>query len=808
MSPRGVGRRAAPVPDPQSPLGRFALDLQRLRQEAGNPSYETLSYETARLGHSFSDTSLRNAAAGKQVPTWDVTEMFVRACVAFAHANPEHAADSARGWTAKELAAQWAQRWRKLRHAPDPVERRAEPATPEGNLPAELTTFIGRERELAEAERLLGRSRLVTLVGIGGVGKTRLSLRVAARAGRACPDGTWLVELAGLRQPGMLARTVAAALGVRESNPSALADFLSGKRLVLVLDNCEHLLDECAALARSLLAAAPQLLIVATSRQPLGITGEHTMLVRPLPLPDGDDLSDAVALFVDRASAVVPGFALTPENRGVVAELCRRLDGIPLAIELAARWLRVLRPQDLLERLGDCFRLLRNGDRGGDQRHRTLRALFDWSWDLCSPTEQAVWARLSVFEGGVALDAAEAVAADEETTAEDVFDAVAGLVDKSILTTVDTSGQVRYALLETLRQYGRERLAESGDEPQVRARHRAWCARLVRSAEAEWGGAAQVMWFERLRHEHADLRGALDSWLRTGDTEAVLCATSSLAFYWIACGLLREGRDWLDRARRQHSEPGLALARGLWASAYLAAVQGDFAASLEQLSAAEGIARRFRDSRLLTDAAMVRGLAAVYRGERDEAAAFSEAALAGYRDWGDPFRVQLGLGQLGMVHAAGGDSDRAIELYEQALEIGKAHGESWLRSSVLWVLGIEHLHRGDSAAATALLRETLLLKRGFNDRLGIAAVADALAWVASAEDRAADAARLFGFAHATWRHVGERLLGFPDLVARHEHHTDRVRDSLGEDCFAKEFDEGARLSVPDGVALAAGLTRP
>ncbi|MER7011065.1 hypothetical protein ABT324_06510 [Saccharopolyspora sp. NPDC000359] len=431
-------------------MGRFALGLQRLRQEAGKPSYETLSYETTRLGHGFSDTSLRNAAAGKQVPTWDVTEMFVRACVAFAHTNPERAVDAVREWTPKGLVAEWARRWRELRHAPEPVEPRDETSGCVGNLPAELTTFVGRAPELAAAEQLLTRSRLVTVVGGGGVGKTRLALQIADRAARAFPDGVWLVELA---RSASAAHAVADALGAPEAD---LPVFLAGKRLVLVLDTCEHLAEECAALARRLLAVAPNALVVATSRQPLGVTGEHVLVARPL----ADD--DAVALFADRAAAVAPEYAVGAEDREVIAELCRRVDNLPLAVEMAARWVRVLKPQELLARLGDGFGLLRNGDRGSDDRHRTLRAVFDWSWNLCSPVEQVVWARLSLFETDIALESAERVGAEGGLTAEDVLAALAGLVDKSVLTTVDSGGLTRYALPGLVRQYGRNRLAEVG----------------------------------------------------------------------------------------------------------------------------------------------------------------------------------------------------------------------------------------------------------------------------------------------------------------------------------------------------------
>lgn len=817
------GRRPGPVPTPGTLLGRFALELRRLREESGSPSFETLSYETARLGRAFSDTSLRNACSGKQIPTWDVTEMFIRSCVAYAHGNPEHAAEVARGWVAKQLVAEWTKRWRAL-HQSDQPERPPVAAAPaselEGNLPAEVTSFVGRHRELAEARRMLRRSRLVTLTGMGGVGKTRLALRVATGLVQEhARDGVWLVELASLTYPEMVARTVAATLGIREAARlplEAIRDFLLDKQLLLVLDNCEHLLEACAGLVRELLQAAPGLRVLATSRQPLGVTGEHIAQVSPLSLPGNADLSnageiaryDAIALFVDRASNVVPNFAVTEENRAIVARLCRRLDGIPLAIELAARRLRVLSLEDLWERLAEDFRLLRNGDRAGPRRHQALQAVFNWSYELCSPAEQKVWARLAVFEGGVALDAAEIVAADDEFGGDEVFDAVAGLVDKSILTRIDTGGQARFRLLDTLRQYGRDRLAAAGEEADVRRRHRDWCAELVYRAESEWSGFRQSRWYTRLRNEHANVRLALESFLADGEGDRALAMAGALAFYWVSSGTLSEGREWLERALAQPGQHSIARARALWAAGYLSAVLGELSTASGLIDQADEVAQGVGDARTLADVANVRGLLAIYRGEFDVADELIQRSLDDYREIGNPYRVQLAMGMLGVVDSAAGNGAEAIDHYLEAGELGAETGEWWLHNNVRWVLSVQYLQEGKLTEAAELMKEVLRNKKHLNDRHGIASVIDTFAWVVAAAEAPHTATLLLGAAHRIWPTLHERFFGFPNLIALHHQCVQQLRETLGEGEFTAIFEEGAQLSTSQAVSYALNVREP
>ncbi|MGX1477141.1 UNVERIFIED_CONTAM: putative ATPase [Streptomyces canus] len=388
-----------------------------------------------------------------------------------------------------------------------------------GHLPLETTSFVDRRVEQAAGRELLSRARLVTLTGPGGVGKTRLAARIAARAERTFPDGVRFVHLAGLRDPELVPLAVADALGLHDHSTGPPADALVAhvrdRKVLFVLDNCEHLLRACARLAAALLRGTTGVRILATSRHRLGLTEENLLDVRPLPVPDPDgDLSaadgyPALALFADRAAAVVPGFALTADNRAAVARLCRRLDGLPLAIELAAVRMRVLGVEQLLERLDDRYRLLTSGSPAALPRHRTLRAAVDWSHELCTAREQLVWARLSVPAGGFDLETAEAVCADGDLVhGADVLDAIAGLVDNSVFSREPGPDGVRYRLLDTLRHYGLERLrGTEGEELATRRRHRDWMLRRATACEQAWFGPGQREIVARLRADQDNLRG-------------------------------------------------------------------------------------------------------------------------------------------------------------------------------------------------------------------------------------------------------------------------------------------------------------
>ena len=436
------------------------------------------------------------------------------------------------------------------------------------NLPADLTSFVARRPEAAQIRQLLSTSRLVTLVGVGGVGKTRLAVHVARDVQRAFPDGVFLVELAALTDPALLPHTVIDALAIPEQSSRApmniLADYLRHRQTLLVFDNCEHLLESAAEITAALLRSTPGLRILATSRQALRVPGEHIMPVPTLPVPAPDvpfvpgfaTQYAALALFAERAAAVVPGFAITAENEAAVLRLCQRLEGIPLAIELAAVRLRVLAVADLATRLDRRFQLLTEGSRTAPERHQTLRAAIDWSFDLCTPAEQLLWARASVFAASFDLEAVEAICADGRLLPEAIIDTVAGLTDKSIFIREEHAGRVRFRMLETIREYGQARLRESGTEPALKQRHRNWYVRLVEEASAEWFGPRQEGWSTRLLLEHANLRIALEFCLAQPDQVRIGLHLAGIPwFLWVACGFLTEGRYWLDRALSLDNDP-------------------------------------------------------------------------------------------------------------------------------------------------------------------------------------------------------------------------------------------------------------
>ena len=425
-----------------------------------------------------------------------------------------------------------------------------------GMLGGELTGFVGRRRELAGVREALARARLVTLTGPGGTGKTRLAVRAAAEMRRGFRDGVRVVELAALRDPALLAAEVARSLGLLDQSSrwgvATLAERLAARQILLVVDNCEHLRDACAVLVGALLRACPELRILATSREVLGVTGEVTFPVPPMPVPAEGALPgaqsllgyEAVRLFAERGAAVLPGFAIDAGNGQAVAELCRRLEGIPLAIELAAVRLRSMSPGQILARLEDRFGLLSLGDRA-QPRHETLRAALTWSYDLMTEAEQALWARCSVFTGSFDLDAAGAVCAGQGIAPAAVADLVDALVAKSVLLRRPGGERARYGLLDTIREYGRRRLQETGQERLIQRRHRDWYAALA--ARQDGLGAQQIQWIDRLDADHPNLRAALEfSLSQPGEAAAGLRMACDLWLYWESRGHLTEGRRFVD----------------------------------------------------------------------------------------------------------------------------------------------------------------------------------------------------------------------------------------------------------------------
>lgn len=690
-----------------------------------------------------------------------------------------------------------------------------------GNLPAEFTSFVGRRRELGEVRRLMGETRLLTLVGVGGVGKTRLGLRAAAEVRRAFTGGVWLVELAPLTDGALLARTVASALGLRDIPApvvtTALAEHLADRQVLVVLDNCEHLLQPCADLVGELLRRAPGVRVLATSRQPLGVEGERVLPVAPLavpPAPAPDERApdvageadgtpcEAVQLFEERAAAAVPGFGVTVGNREVVLRVCRRLDGIPLAIELAAVRLRALTVEELLGRLDDRFALLTTGNRAALARQQTLRAAIDWSYELCAPRERVLWARMSVFAGDCDLRAAEQVCAGDAIAPEDVFDLVADLVDKSILTRqAQPAPMTRYRLLETLREYGLERLADSRSEVRLRERHFAFYKALAARAEAEFSGPAQTSWHGSLGREFANLRSALDFCLASpARASDGLALAASLKDYWMGLSL-SEARHWLDRGLASHREPDAVRLKGLWVGAWVAGLQGDADAAAAMSQEARSLARSLGDLEALAHVARVSGIAALYRGDSEGARRFLEEALRGHRAAADQGAVVLTLFYLGLEASWRGD-DEAEAFCRESIDICDQRQMNWSKSYILWLAGYEKWRRGSLVEAAALLQESLLLQRPIGDRRGYALCTEVLAWVTTAMGRLERGAHLLGCARSLWGWTHTSLDGLVHLIGFHNDCEARLLRELGDGRFRVAFDRGKAGTAEESVGYA------
>jgi non-specific serine/threonine protein kinase len=626
------------------------------------------------------------------------------------------------------------------------------------NLPADLTRFIGREAETAEVRRLLPGTRLLTLAGSAGVGKTRLALRVAADVAGQYRDGVRLVELAALADPLLVPRAVADALGVPEQPGrglrDTLADALRPRHLLLVLDNCEHLVQACAELVAALLRACPDLRVLATSRQSLHVDGETVWRVPSMTLPPPDRPSsevvvayhDATRLFVERATAALPSFVVSERNAAAIVRICTRLDGIPLAIELAAARVPVLGVEGIEVHLSDRFRLLGEGSRVALPRQQTLRATIDWSFGLLSVPERALFRRLAVFAGGWMLEAAEAVGAGEGLTNGEVLGPLAELVDKSLVVADETGGSVRYRLLETMREYGWEKLRAAGEEAIVRDRHGAWFLALAEGADDKIRGPEQAAWLSRLEREHDNLRAAL-AWCLADerDADAALRLAGSLAWFWRLRGYMGEGRRWLERALAQSREPATgARVHALNGAGFLAFAQNDMSAATALFT--EGL-RLARDQDDLPAAAWaLHGLGRAAWGMHDwaRAKAVLEESLAGFRGSADIAGSAYSLYFLGSVARDCEDYARAAALYADALTLAREAGDTW---SIAWVLihwGDLASRQGDVEQAAGFYREALLLSDKIGALWGVSSCLWGLARVAAAQGQWARAARLFG----------------------------------------------------------------
>lgn len=722
------------------------------------------------------------------------------------------------------------------------------------NLPRQLTSFVGRTKEIAEIKSLLSENSLLTLTGSGGAGKTRLALQVAADLVETFADGVWLVELTAISDPGLVTQTAASTLGVREEHRPlivTLTEFLRPKSLLILLDNCEHVLPACAQVTAQLLPACANLRMLATSQEPLGVTGELTFRVPSLSMPDPQNLPspehlteyEAVRLFVDRAAHTKPGFALTAANAPAVAAVCHRLDGIPLALELAAARVKVISVEEIAARLDDRFRILTGGGRTAPARHQTLRAAMDWSYDLLSENEQRILLRLSVFAGGWTLEAAEDVCAGERIEPHEVLDLLSRLVDKSLVVVMEApAGDTRYRLLDTVRQYAREKLAHTGEENSIRGRHLAWYLQLAEQAEPELQGPQQAAWLDRLEAEHDNLRASLE-WGRQSDNgaESGLRLAGVLFRFWEVRGYWTEGREWLEGALAKGADlQGPARIKALNGAGNLAFFQGDHARAVALGEESLALSRKLGDKRGIASCLNILGLEAcrlerydraaelgeeslmlsrevgdrwgvagaqmvlglVARGQSDypRAAQLLEQGVDQFRQLGDRWGTAIALNNLGLVAREQGDYTRATQILEETLTQFRELGDKWGIAFSLSNLAIVAANRGDYDRSAALGRESLALRKELGDKRGIVTCLLGLAGIAGARGQPERAAVLFGAAEVLREAIGVPLPPFiKDDYARQ---IEALRSALPGSRFSEVWDKGRSMAMGDAVDYA------
>lgn len=738
--------------------------------------------------------------------------------------------------------------------ASPPPAAESVPATHPHNLPQQLSSFIGRQREKEEIKQHLAQTRLLTITAAGGSGKTRISLQVAEEALTDYPDGVWQVELAPLSDPSRVHQAVASVFGVREKPGEpllqTLVSHLKTRHLLLLLDNAEHLMTPTAQLAETLLHACPQLHILVTSREALSIAGENVYRLPVLSLPNPNHLPslktlaeyEAVKLFIARATETSANFTLTRANAHAIANICYRLDGIPLALELAAARVRSMPVEQIEERLDNCFRILTSGSRTALPRQQTLRALIGWSYDLLTENERLILDRLSIFMGGWALAAAETVCADDKVEEWEVLDLLTSLVDKSLVLYEENDREARYRMLETVRQYSREQLAATDDQEALAERHCRCYLTLAEQAEPELTGKQQSEWLQRLEKEHDNLRAAL-VWSRADPGRAIeaLRLSGALWRFWSLRGYHSEGRQHLEAALAQ-SGPDIRTAekaKALNGAGVLAWQQGDYPAARANYEACLAIRRELGDTAGIATSLNTLGLVAYDQGDYEQARQLYEESLALFRQVGDHWRTALTLNNLGDLTDNQGDPQTAQTLYEESLKVWRELGDKWGIALTLNNLGNVIQNQGDYARACALYEESLELCKELGDKRGIGLALNNLGDVMVKQNECVRARALFEESLLAWRELGDKrgiaesLHAWANLAVReeparaarlyaagealrealgvplppeerrdYEQNIAAVRAALSEQAFCAEWEAGSALEMEEAVDYA------
>jgi len=689
-------------------------------------------------------------------------------------------------------------------------------AAPRHNLPLQLTHFIGRERELADLKQAVLTQRLVTLLGPGGAGKTRLSLQAANDSLDVFEDGVWFIELAPINDAALIAQTVAEALSIREEPgrplTTTLFDRLRTQHTLLILDNCEHLIEACAQFANALLRACANVRLIVSSREALGIAGELSFRVPPLAVPDPRQLPaldalkqfDAVKLFADRATMALPDFSVTESNAAAIAQICHRLDGIPLAIELAAARVKMLKAEQIAARLDDRFKLLTSGSRTALPRQQTLRAAIDWSYDLLNATERAVMRRLSVCVGGWTLEAAEAIATGEGVTGDSIFDVLDSLLNKSmIVVDYDLDQTARYRFLETMRDYAQEKLRQANELESSQHRHLDFYLALAETAEPHlWHSAERAAWLNRLEMEHDNLRAALSIAQSNDQLELLARLAAALGQFWNERALFREGRQWLDAAlarRERLSKP--VLAQTLRAAARLAGRQGDF--DLAETCAQDSVTlwRELDDKAKLAQALNTLAAVASERGEVERSATYNAEVLALYRALNDRHGVAQALSDVGWAAVFLSDYARGIPLLEESLMLERQFQDTLGVAWATLALGTARLLNGEAEAAATLLHESLTLYRPTANKWYIAGCLEGLASVASAQHQPERAAQLLGAHDRLVEEMGAKIPVFWERAIR-QPLLAQLNAAMDDANYQAEWTKGRVLTMEQAIALA------